>query len=60
MEGRTGGVRKRKQQEKAGRAKRNKSKLPWKLGEEAGSRRERPGTESFREDDDGQKGARDF
>lgn len=41
--------------------KRNKSKLPWKLGEEIGSRRERPGLGRFREDDGRRtERARDF
>lgn len=41
MEGRTGGIRKRKSRKRPGKQKRNKRKPPWKLGEETGSRRER-------------------
>lgn len=42
MEGRAGGIRKRKQSRKRpGKQKRNKRKPLWKLGEETGSRRER-------------------
>ena len=45
-----GNQKKKTEQEKARGVKRNKSKPPWKLGDETGSRRERPGTGSFRED----------